>query len=142
MSSVAATLSLPRRVAYGSAKSALEGFTRSLAAEWAPYGIRVNAVAPGTITTPLVAENFDKGLLDRQKVIERTPLGRLGSPGRGSDGGPVPHLGGLVLRHGADPARGWRLVDLGRLVGRTSRRVPIRQPRRLGGLGKTGGSGS
>lgn len=81
VSSVAATLSLPHRVAYGSAKSALEGFTRSLAAEWAPYGIRVNAVAPGTITTPLVAENFDKGLLDRQKVIERTPLGRLGTPG-------------------------------------------------------------
>ncbi len=79
ISSVAATLSLPQRVAYTSAKSAVEGFTRSLAAEWAPAGVRVNAVAPGTIATPLVAENFAQGLLDQDKVIERTPLGRLGT---------------------------------------------------------------
>lgn len=78
ISSVAATLSLPHRVAYSSAKSAVEGFTRSLAAEWGRDGIRVNAVAPGTIATPLVAENFAKGLLDKDKVLERTPLGRLG----------------------------------------------------------------
>lgn len=80
ISSVAATLSLPHRVAYSSAKSAVEGFTRSLAAEWARDGIRVNAVAPGTVATPLVAENFAKGLLDEDKVLERTPLGRLGDP--------------------------------------------------------------
>jgi NAD(P)-dependent dehydrogenase (short-subunit alcohol dehydrogenase family) len=78
VSSVAAALSLPHRVAYTSAKAAVEGFTRSLAAEWARDGIRVNAVAPGTIVTPLVAENFAKGLLDKDKVLERTPLGRLG----------------------------------------------------------------
>ncbi len=78
LSSVAAALSLPHRVGYTSAKAAVEGFTRSLAAEWARDGIRVNAVAPGTIATPLVAENFAKGLLDQGKVIERTPLGRLG----------------------------------------------------------------
>lgn len=78
ISSLAAALSLPHRVAYSSAKSAVEGFTRSLAAEWAHDGIRVNAVAPGTIATPLVAENFSKGLLDERQVLERTPLGRLG----------------------------------------------------------------
>ena len=80
VSSVAAALALPGRVAYGSAKSGVEGFTRSLAAEWAGLGIRVNAVAPGTIETPLVARNFEAGLLDRDRVLERTPLGRLGRP--------------------------------------------------------------
>ncbi len=81
VSSVAAALALPGRVAYGSAKSAIEGFTRSLAAEWAGLGIRVNAVAPGTIETPLVARNFAAGLLDRDRVLERTPMRRLGQPG-------------------------------------------------------------
>lgn len=80
LSSLAATLSLPLRVAYTSAKAAVEGFTRALAAEWAPHGIRVNAVAPGTITTPLVEHNFAAGLLDERRVLERTPLGRLGAP--------------------------------------------------------------
>jgi NAD(P)-dependent dehydrogenase (short-subunit alcohol dehydrogenase family) len=80
VSSLAAVLSLPRRVAYTSAKAAIEGFTRALAAEWAPQGIRVNAVAPGTITTPLVERNFAAGLLDERRVLERTPLGRLGAP--------------------------------------------------------------
>jgi NAD(P)-dependent dehydrogenase (short-subunit alcohol dehydrogenase family) len=80
VSSVAAALSLPNRVAYTSAKSAVEGFTRALAAEWASFGIRVNAVAPGTIATPLVARNFASGLLAEDQVLERTPLGRLGDP--------------------------------------------------------------
>jgi NAD(P)-dependent dehydrogenase (short-subunit alcohol dehydrogenase family) len=80
VSSLAATLSLPLRVAYTSAKAAVEGFTRALAAEWAPHGIRVNAVAPGTITTPLVERNFAAGLLDERQVLDRTPLGRLGAP--------------------------------------------------------------
>jgi len=37
-------------------------------------------VAPGTITTPLVEHNFAAGLLDERRVLERTPLGRLGAP--------------------------------------------------------------
>jgi NAD(P)-dependent dehydrogenase (short-subunit alcohol dehydrogenase family) len=80
VSSLAAVLSLPGRVAYSSAQSAVEGFTRALAAEWAGLGIRVNAVAPGTIATPLVARNFASGLLAEDRVLERTPLGRLGEP--------------------------------------------------------------
>lgn len=80
ISSVAATRGLPGRVGYGSAKAALEGFTVNLAGEWAPQGIRVNAVAPGTITTPLVERNFALGLLDREAVLERTPMRRLGDP--------------------------------------------------------------
>jgi NAD(P)-dependent dehydrogenase (short-subunit alcohol dehydrogenase family) len=80
VSSVAASRGLPGRVGYGSAKAAVEGFTLNLACEWAPQGIRVNAVAPGTITTPLVERTFALGLLDREAVLERTPMRRLGDP--------------------------------------------------------------
>ncbi|WGW11477.1 SDR family oxidoreductase [Saxibacter everestensis] len=80
VSSLAATVGLPGRVGYGTAKAALEGFTLNLGCEWAPEGIRVNAVAPGTILTPLVSANFDKGLLDEREVLQRTPMNRLGEP--------------------------------------------------------------
>lgn len=80
ISSVAASVALPGRVGYGSAKAALEGFTLNVACEWAPGGVRVNAIAPGTILTPLVRHNFDQGLLDHQGVLERTPMRRLGEP--------------------------------------------------------------
>lgn len=80
ISSLAATVALPGRVAYGAVKAALEGFTLNLACEWAPQGIRINAIAPGTILTPLVERNFATGLLDRAAVLERTPMGRLGRP--------------------------------------------------------------
>lgn len=80
LSSLAAALALPGRVGYGSAKAAVEALTRNLACEWAVHGVRVNAVAPGTIETPLVEKNFAQGLLDREAVLERTPMRRLGRP--------------------------------------------------------------
>lgn len=80
MASLAAVVSVPRRVAYASGKGAIIAFTRTLACEWAPRGIRVNAVAPGTIMTPLVERNFREGLLDEGQVLARTPMGRLGRP--------------------------------------------------------------
>ncbi|WP_432853798.1 SDR family NAD(P)-dependent oxidoreductase [Amycolatopsis sp. CA-161197] len=80
MSSLAAGRALTGRAGYGATKAALEGLTRQLAAEWAPDGVRVNAIAPGTILTPLVRTNFARGLLDEGQVLQRTPLGRLGAP--------------------------------------------------------------
>src|ERR1019366_9699686 len=53
-------------------------FTKALACEWAAHGIRVNCIAPGTILTDLVRKNFELGLLDGGKVLERTPMGRFG----------------------------------------------------------------
>jgi NAD(P)-dependent dehydrogenase (short-subunit alcohol dehydrogenase family) len=79
-SSIAGRVAVPGRVGYGAIKSGLEGLVRGLASEWGPRGVRVNAVSPGTITTPLVQRNFDTGLLDHQGVLERTPLRRFGSP--------------------------------------------------------------
>lgn len=75
-SSVAA-LGNPGQVAYSAAKAGVEGMTRALAQELGPFGIRVNAVAPGFIdvaTTRAALPN--ERLTDK---IARTPLGRLGN---------------------------------------------------------------
>jgi NAD(P)-dependent dehydrogenase (short-subunit alcohol dehydrogenase family) len=80
ISSVAAIFWLPERVAYSSAKSAVMGMTRTMACEWAAEGVRVNAVAPGTIETPLVAENFRTGRVAKDPVVARIPMKRLGRP--------------------------------------------------------------
>lgn len=77
--SVVGQVGLPRRLAYGTAKAGLEGLTRCLAAEWAGDGIRVNAVAPGYIRTPLLEQALKAGA-NVDRVIGSTPAGRLGEP--------------------------------------------------------------
>lgn len=66
--------------AYSAAKAGLESLTRSLAARYGPYGIRVNLIAPGTIRTPV----WDARLSKEPEVLERLvkwyPLGRVGTP--------------------------------------------------------------
>jgi Tropinone reductase 1 len=64
---------------YGMTKAALIQLTRNLAAEWAPKGIRVNAVAPWYIKTPLAQPVLQDDAY-RSAVIARTPLGRIGEP--------------------------------------------------------------
>ncbi|WP_087719401.1 3-oxoacyl-ACP reductase FabG [Salinicola salarius] len=62
---------------YAATKSAIIGFTKHLAAELGPYNVRVNAVAPGRIETPMVLA-VDSAINDEQ--VRLTPLGRLGKP--------------------------------------------------------------
>ncbi len=78
--SIAGRRALPNRVCYSSTKGELEVFTRSLACEWAPLGVRVNGVASGTVLTDLAKTNIARGVLDQEEVLKRTPMRRLGEP--------------------------------------------------------------
>lgn len=80
ISSIAGTLGMPARASYNTAKHAINGLTKSLAVEWAPEGIRVNAVAPGYIETALTLKLIDEGILDQAPVSARTPLNRWAQP--------------------------------------------------------------
>ena len=65
-------------IAYSTAKGGLIAFTKGLAREFAPHGIRVNAVSPGTVDT-----NYHKTFSTAQMIanaVAATPLGRLGQP--------------------------------------------------------------
>ena len=66
-------------VAYQAAKAGLEGLTRALAADLGPYGIRVNAVAPGTFVTEVNAEDFARPEW-QEWIGRRSALGRFGRP--------------------------------------------------------------
>jgi len=79
MASVAGLTHVRSGVPYGISKAALVQMTRNLAVEWAPDNIRINAVAPWYIRTPLVEPVLnDKALL--AEVLARTPLQRVGEP--------------------------------------------------------------
>jgi NAD(P)-dependent dehydrogenase (short-subunit alcohol dehydrogenase family) len=65
--------------AYSASKGGIAQLTKSLAIAWAPDGIRVNAIAPGWIETPLT-EPLTSDAAKRQAIIARTPLGRWGRP--------------------------------------------------------------
>ncbi|MCV7423141.1 SDR family oxidoreductase [Mycobacterium yunnanensis] len=66
---------------YVSAKSAVNGLTKSLALEYGPAGITVNAVPPGFIDTPMLRKAESRGFLgDVAENIERTPVRRIGRP--------------------------------------------------------------
>ena len=71
---------IPGRAAYHASKHGVLGLTSSAALEYAPRGIRINAVCPGTIATPMVTDMIDKGELDRDAAIADQPINRLGEP--------------------------------------------------------------
>ncbi|MFJ1713896.1 MULTISPECIES: SDR family NAD(P)-dependent oxidoreductase [unclassified Streptomyces] len=70
----------PERAAYCATKAAVAALTKVLAVEWAPFGIRVNALAPGYVETELLTRLSDAGRLDMRALRRRTPRGRLGTP--------------------------------------------------------------
>ncbi|MFN8377462.1 MAG: SDR family NAD(P)-dependent oxidoreductase [Anaerolineae bacterium] len=77
LSSIAAQAAWPRRVSYAAAKAGITAVTSSLAVEWGPFQIRVNAVAPTWVATELVVDAFKSGVVDRSRLDSATPLGRI-----------------------------------------------------------------
>jgi NAD(P)-dependent dehydrogenase (short-subunit alcohol dehydrogenase family) len=77
-SSLGGLVGLPGRAAYHASKHGVIGLTRSAALEYAPRGIRINAVCPGTIETPMVRDMIDKGELEVPEAVKNQPIGRLG----------------------------------------------------------------
>ncbi len=79
IASINGAIAVPNTMAYTTAKSGLAGLTRSMAVEWAPFNIRVNAIGPGYCRTDLT----EKLLQDPEKsewVLSRIPVKRLGEP--------------------------------------------------------------
>jgi NAD(P)-dependent dehydrogenase (short-subunit alcohol dehydrogenase family) len=79
-SSLGGLVGLPGRAAYHASKHGVLGLTSSAALEYAPRGIRINAVCPGTIATPMVTDMIAKGELDTVEAIANQPINRLGEP--------------------------------------------------------------
>jgi 2-keto-3-deoxy-L-fuconate dehydrogenase len=81
MASVASSLrGLPNRLAYGTTKAAVLGFTKAIAADYVKQGIRCNAVCPGTVDTPSLQGRinaFADPVQARKDFIARQPMGRL-----------------------------------------------------------------
>ena len=79
MSSINAIFGLPDQLAYSVSKGGLSQLTRTMAVALAKWGIRVNAIGPGSIQTDMLsAVNTDAEA--RKTILSRTPLGRIGDP--------------------------------------------------------------
>lgn len=77
-SSLGGLVGLPGRAAYHASKHGVIGLTRSAALEYAPRGIRINAICPGTFETPMVTDMIARGELSVPDAIGNQPIGRLG----------------------------------------------------------------
>ena len=81
MASVAGSIKgLPNRFVYGASKAAVVGLTKSVAADYVQKGVRCNAIAPGTVDTPSLADRinaFEDPVEARKMFIARQPMGRL-----------------------------------------------------------------
>ena len=79
-SSVAGRRGRPSRAPYSAAKAGIEAMTRTMAIEWAPHAIRVNAVVPGFINTRLVRNNLAAGRSVADSLYAAIPMKRFGEP--------------------------------------------------------------
>ena len=78
--SMAALFGLPLVMAYSAAKSAYLGMVRSLAVEVSGRGVRVNAIAPGWIESPMLRKALSGDTERMNKILSRTPMARFGEP--------------------------------------------------------------
>jgi NAD(P)-dependent dehydrogenase (short-subunit alcohol dehydrogenase family) len=80
MASIAAVGGVPDRVAYNASKHGLLGLTRTLALEWGPRGVRVNAVCPTFVKTEMDEADMASGAYTEQDIVDRVPLARFAVP--------------------------------------------------------------
>jgi NAD(P)-dependent dehydrogenase (short-subunit alcohol dehydrogenase family) len=80
MSSVNAELAIPNQVPYVVSKGAIKQLTKVMSLNLVPYGIRVNAIGPGTILTELAKQAVMSSPESRHTILSRTPMGRCGEP--------------------------------------------------------------
>jgi gluconate 5-dehydrogenase len=78
--SMASLMGIPLVVAYSAAKSAYVGIVRSLATEWGQHGVRVNAIAPGWIASPMLDQALSGDPARKAKILSRTPMNKFGEP--------------------------------------------------------------
>ena len=79
-SSIYGLTAAANRVAYTATKGAVAQLVRTLASEWGPSGVRVNAVAPGYVRTAMVENLLQQGVLDAAPLMARTTMRRFGRP--------------------------------------------------------------
>jgi NAD(P)-dependent dehydrogenase (short-subunit alcohol dehydrogenase family) len=77
-SSIGGLIGLPGRALYHASKHGVIGLTKSAALEYAAKGIRINAICPGTIETPMVTEMLAKEPESMKEILKSQPIGRLG----------------------------------------------------------------
>jgi NAD(P)-dependent dehydrogenase (short-subunit alcohol dehydrogenase family) len=77
--SVAGLIGIPASNAYGPSKAAVTHMTRSLACEWARFGVRVNCLAPGYVDAPMAAELFGGDQAAQAAALKRVPMARMGT---------------------------------------------------------------
>jgi NAD(P)-dependent dehydrogenase (short-subunit alcohol dehydrogenase family) len=85
ITSINAEAAFPRRAAYCAAKAGVAMLTKVLAVEWADRKIRVNAVGPAHVATPMTQRNIAAGNFNEAEICERIPMGRLAQPGEVAD---------------------------------------------------------
>lgn len=80
ISSMAAYYGIDRVAAYAASKAGIEGLVRALAADLSRHQVRVNAIAPGFIETPMMKTAMAGDIPRRDKALGRTPMGKFGQP--------------------------------------------------------------
>jgi NAD(P)-dependent dehydrogenase (short-subunit alcohol dehydrogenase family) len=79
-SSIGGLIGIPGRAIYHATKHGVIGLTKSAALEYASRGIRINAICPGAIETPMVADMIAKEPETMTDITKEQPIGRLGRP--------------------------------------------------------------